>query len=162
MFRIVHLKPVLADPDATYNSVDLIIVTLVVLHYSLMAATFPCLKPFLAAFDKELMHTSKLTSPLGGVSYSRSRRTQDKGYELHSVEKKLGHLSRTDADFGLHDLDRAAGTSRTNVERVAAAVGGPLRRERPNMDDRSTESDGSDVMIIRKTQEWHVTTEIQR
>lgn len=159
MFRILYLQTVLADPDATYSSVNLIIVTMVVLHYSLMAATFPCLKPFLAAFDKELMHTSKLTSPLGGASYSRSRRTQDRGYELHSVEKRLGHLSRTDADLGLYDIDRAAGRSRTNVERVAAAVGG---RERPNMDDRSTESDGSDVMIIRKTQEWHVTTEIQR
>lgn len=161
VLRIIYLKGVLADSDVTYNSVNLIIVTLVVLHYSLMAATFPCLKPFLAAFDKELLDTSKLQSPMMGGSYSRSRRTQDRGYELHSVDKKLSRLSRTDPDFRLHDIHHAAGTSQTNVERTAVAAG-PHRRERQHMDERSTESDGSDVMIIRKTQEWHITTEIQR
>lgn len=123
-----------------------------------MAATFPCLKPFLAAFDKELMDTSKLQSAMGG-SYLRSRRTQDKSYELHSVDKQISHLSRADANFRLHDIDLAGGTSRTNVQGMVSPA---AATHRLNMDARSTESDGSDVMIIRKTQEWHITTEIQR
>lgn len=162
MFRIVYLKDILADPDPTYNGVYIIIATQVVLHYSLMAATFPCLKPFLAAFDKELLDTSKLQSPMGGNSYYRSRRTQDKGYELHSVDKEISHLSRANSNFRLHNIDHAIGTTQTNVERTVEAAAAPQQHERLYIDARSTESDGSDVMIIRKTQEWHVTTEIQR
>ncbi|MCJ1426396.1 hypothetical protein MMC29_004299 [Sticta canariensis] len=158
VFRIIYLKDILAEPDETYNSVLIIIATQVVLHYSLMAATFPCLKPFLAAFDKELLDTSKLQSPMGG-SYLRSRRTQDKSYELHSVDKHLSHLSRADANFRLHNIDLAGGISRTNVQGLVTPA---AATHRLNTDARSTESDGSDVMIIRKTQEWHITTEIQR
>lgn len=113
------------------------ITTQIVLYYTLMAATFPCMKPFLAAFDKELWHASHL-EPTVGISFLRSRQTHDnKGYVLHSIDKEQHTSAST-------KLSSHGGSTRTDVERA------------PHVMDRSANADLSGPMIIRKTQEWEV------
>lgn len=123
--------------DPTYQGVNLVITTQIVLHYTLMAATFPCMKPFLAAFDKELWHASNL-EPTVGISFLRSRQTHDnKGYVLHSIDKEPNTSAST-------KLSSHGGSTRTDIERV------------PHVSERPAEAVSSGPMIIRKTQEWEV------
>lgn len=113
------------------------ITTQIVLHYTLMAATFPCMKPFLAAFDKELWHASHL-EPSVGISFLRSRQTHDnKGYVLHSIDKEPNTIAST-------KLSSHGGSTRTDIERV------------PHIAETPPEADSSGPMTIRKTQEWEV------
>jgi hypothetical protein len=133
------LDGISTDPDPTYNGVNLVITTQIVLHYSLMAATFPCLKPFLAAFDKELWPASHL-EPTVGISFLRSRQAHDnKGYVLHSIDKEQNLSSGKFSSKG--------GSTRTDIERA------------PFVENDVVEPTSSGPMIIRKTQEWRVTHE---
>lgn len=135
--RIYYLQETLSEPDYTFQGVDLVITTQVVLHYSLMAATFPCLKPFLAAFDKDLWHASNM-EPTGGFSFLRSRQTHDnKGYVLHSIDKE--RITSASAKFS-----SMVGSTQTDVERV------------PHVAEQSIDPDPSGPMTIRKTQEWEI------
>ena len=64
VFRIALMKDYLASPDVTFDATNVTITTLVVLHYSLMAASFTYLKPFLRAFDSNLGATTKMDTSL--------------------------------------------------------------------------------------------------
>ena len=135
--RLHYLNQLSTASDPTYQGVNLVITTQIVLHYTLMAATFPCMKPFLAAFDKELWHASHL-EPTVGISFLRSRKTNDnKGYVLHSIDKEPNTSAST-------KLSSHGGSTRTDIERA------------PHVAERSANADSSGPMIIRKTQEWEV------
>lgn len=144
--RIYYLPRGLTDSDATFNGVNSAIVTQVILHFSIMAATFPCMKPFLVAFEKGLGEGSIMNSTKGVSYLGSSRHGHERGYILHSV----GDDSNKSVDTRLRP-DR--GETETNIEHT------PKRP--PNSTTKSAESEASDLMIIRKTQEWQVTNEPQ-
>jgi hypothetical protein len=134
--RIYYLKQVTSVEEPMVEAVNLVITTQVLLHYTIMAATFPCLKPFLSAFEPELWEASYV----GPSTLFRSRQTRDhKGYLLHSVEKEQN--SSTSAQ-----ISSLGETHRKDVERSPPA---------------SVDATVSGTMIIRKTQEWRVTHEMK-
>ena len=140
--RIFYLRELTSASDPTFEGVSLVITTQVLLHYTLMTATFPCLKPFLAAFDKELWPASHL-EPTVGISFLRSRQGHDnKGYVLHSIDK----VQNT---YGSAKLSSMGATTHTDIERV------------PRVAESAVEPEDSGAMIIRKTQEWEVHREMK-
>lgn len=149
-FRIHYLQNnILQDADTTFASINAVIATQVVLHFSLIAATIPCMKPFLAAFENDLGYNVK---SMVGASGSGSRHARDGGgYILHSVSH---HNKNEDDDVITPDR-------RSRLEGGGTRKGKSAESE-PHVDVRSIcESDGSDTMIIRKTQEVWVSSEPQ-
>lgn len=144
-FRIYYLPGETTQSDVSFNGVNSSITTQVVLHFSIMAATFPCMKPFLVAFDKGL-EASNLNSTKGVSFLGSSRHGHGKGYILHSV----GDDSNKSGDTRLRP-DR--GETETNIEHTPKSPTAGATR--------SGDSELSDLMIIRKTQEWQVTNEPQ-
>ena len=134
-YRIYSLRGALSGSDITFTSANAAIVTQVVLHFSIMADTFPCMKPFLVAFDK-------------GLDDGSSRYyAQQRGYILHSVG----------------DDSTKPGNSQTWPDRVKTETNvehTPIRP--PTTATRSSPGDSSELMIIRKTQEWQITNEPAR
>lgn len=111
-----------------------------------MAATFPCMKPFLVAYDKGLEQNSNMNSAKGVSFLGSSRYGHERGYILHSV----GEDSSKSVDSKLRP-DR--GETETNIEHT---------KGRPVYSSNWSGEDGiSDLMTIRKTQEWQVTNEPQ-
>ena len=51
ILRVVYLSRALESAYPFFDGVDAAITTQVLLHYSLMAATIPCLKPFVVSFN---------------------------------------------------------------------------------------------------------------
>jgi hypothetical protein len=49
--RVIYLKSALQSSDPTLAGVDAAVLTEVLLHYSIMAATIPCLKSFIISFN---------------------------------------------------------------------------------------------------------------
>ncbi|OXV07771.1 hypothetical protein Egran_04465 [Elaphomyces granulatus] len=79
ILRLTYLNPDNFSSDPTLTGVDANICTQVLLHYSLMAATIPCLKPFVISFNTGWGHgtanksqCSNLQQQSGSNSYSRS------------------------------------------------------------------------------------------
>ena len=79
ILRLTYLSPANYGSDPTLTGVNANICTQVLLHYSLMAATIPCLKPFVISFNTGWGHgtanksqSSNLQLQSGSNSYSRS------------------------------------------------------------------------------------------
>src|SRR6266498_980132 len=71
-FRLVFLRQSISSADMTFDSTNTILTTQVVMHFSLMAATFPCMRKFLQAFDLNMGATTKMETEIGGGSLSSS------------------------------------------------------------------------------------------
>lgn len=72
-YRLKFLGEDLYAPDQTFGLVNSTIATQVVLHYTVMAASFAYLKPFLAVFDSNLCATVKFDQSRSYNSSSQSR-----------------------------------------------------------------------------------------
>lgn len=143
IFRLVFVRRSMDSPDATFGFTESAIATQVVMHFSIMAATFPCFRQFLQAFDSGLGATTKISTELGTGSRSRS------GYVLQSLS--------TARDDGHHDGNntRQARLRPDSTAQIITEVTAQPRRQAAG-DERSIESDGSDKAIIRRTQQWEV------
>ena len=107
------------------------------MHFSLMAATFPCMRKFLKAFDLNMGATTKMETEIGYGSMSGS-------YHLKSIDKG-----------DTREPTRLAGQGRPELNHTLTTVAAAVRRNHPS-ESRSIESDGSDQAIIRKTLQWDV------
>ena len=113
--RIYYLKKIISVPKPTFEAMNLVIIIQILLHYTLMAAMFLCLKPFLSTFDKELWHASHLDFSMK-ISFLQSRQTHDhKRYMLHSVEKEQNTSIRI-------PVNSKKKNNRTDVERAPLAL----------------------------------------
>ncbi|KAL2216363.1 hypothetical protein M432DRAFT_102365 [Thermoascus aurantiacus ATCC 26904] len=137
--RVIYLKTALQSPDPMLNGVDASISTEVLLQYSLMAATIPCLKSFVIAFNtgwglgtKENRNSYLRQSGSNNTGKDSSKRSSNQ-----VSSRMMSPTFRT--DFHQHH------TFVTN-----AAVG-----ERSDSID-SANSHESQRMIIRETREWAV------
>jgi hypothetical protein len=135
--------------DSTFEITDAVIVTEVVMHFSLMAATFPCLRKFLQAFDMHMGATTHMNT------------------ELHTANN-----SNTSGSYALKALGPSSRGAKSSVDhecnlQTAAAVSDDLRNSGPcsysrgmsqtlrrfaDMERRSIESDGSRRAMIWRTQ----------
>lgn len=128
--------------DDTYDLANSTLITEVVMHFSLIAATFPCLRKFLQAFDMHMGATTNLNHDGG----SRS------------------------TDYGLKSLSRSGGSSHPGIYRamppdasmgnvtVVTTIGAGPQSPFTPAERRSEESVGSQQVMIRKTQRWEVSS----
>ena len=186
IIRVAYLNGALSSSNPFLDLVPVAIATQVELHYSLMAATVPCMKPFVISFNTSWgTHVPRGTSYAlsnmsnghhgggGGGSNSRSRnrskllgskqRSQDDEYvPAHQVVKEA---SRNHSVGGGHSQTR--GSAGANIG-VAMSIDQKLRPEkighstfvgperRLRSDSASLETEGSQQMIIRKTEDYTV------
>lgn len=156
--RLRFLNSVLHNTDLTYDSVNPAILTQVVMHFSLMACTIPCMKQFLRAFDTDLGHTININQKsVHSFTGSGKSRSQSHGgsYLLHSIDKS-GEAS-TPTRSADHQLSRGAEEIRLRPEKVLSRANVSRANEDEVQEEHSFYSEGSERAIIRKTQRWDVT-----
>lgn len=127
------------------DSVNSIITTQIVMHFSLMAATIPCMRPFLRAFDSGLGYSVRVQANTDGELSSKY--VEDSSYVLQSVNSR----NKESLSAGLRP-DRAMTT--TIAEHFPPQQGKDAAA--------SIDSNDSHRMIIRKTQEWEVVNQEQK
>ncbi|KAE8373280.1 hypothetical protein BDV26DRAFT_272384 [Aspergillus bertholletiae] len=161
--RLVFLQRSTTGDNAaepTFTITDTVLVTEVVMHFSLMSATFPCLRRFLQVFDLNMGATTHMDCEPGGTYYSRSRSAGS--YALQSMERgtRMGHeeLSGTNPRLNprgpCQTVTTVSGGRRDGADQQKS-------RQNTVADDaelRSIDSDGSQHAIIRRTQ-WEVKVE---
>lgn len=127
--RLVYLRQGLNSSDYTFGLVNAIIATQFVLHYTIMAASFGYLKPFLSAFDSNLGATVNLET-VAASQYVSGSQNKGNSYMMKS-------MSRSDE---------------TNESRTPRTATDESRRDRNSSQD-------SNAPIIVKTQTFQVYTE---
>ncbi|KJZ71924.1 hypothetical protein HIM_08680 [Hirsutella minnesotensis 3608] len=154
--RLEFLRSRVRGPasDPLFAATNSAIATQVVVHLSVMAATFPCLRQFLQAFDSGLGATTKIPTELG--TGSRSQHSHS-GYILQSRSVAGG----TDDGRSVrrnNNKGRMSPAARLRPDPTAVivsqATADPTASE-PS-ERRSTDSFGSDKAIIWKTQKWEI------
>ncbi|OCL07476.1 hypothetical protein AOQ84DRAFT_408927, partial [Glonium stellatum] len=162
-FRLRLLDSTIDSADLTYDSVNLTIVTQVVMHFSLMACTIPCMKQFLRAFDTDLGHTininQKSMHSFTGSGKSRSQ-THGGGYMLHSMSRS-GEVGAHGRSVG-NQQDKGVEEIQLRPEKVVSRTEVGRADERELHEEHSFYSEGSERPIIRKTQRWDVTFQAQQ
>ena len=153
-FRLELLRKYIPSTDFTFDSTNIIIASQVAMHYSLWAATLPCMRAFLKAFDSGLGATTGLESG-GGTNYSNGSKS---GYGLRSK----------DSSFALNTVGSA-----TPAKKSGATVTTSFRPDQastvtatvtsaPDGSRKSIESDSSKKAIITKTQGYEIRHEDRR
>lgn len=84
--RLVYLQQTLDKADYMFGMVNAIIATQCVLHYTVMAASFSYLKPFLSAFDSNFGATVNLDT-VAGSQYAPGSRNKGKSYMMKSMSR---------------------------------------------------------------------------
>ncbi|WEW54855.1 hypothetical protein PRK78_000281 [Emydomyces testavorans] len=136
IIRVTDIDGAVSPIDPTLRSVDSSISTEVLLHYSLMAATIPCLKPFVIAFN-----TGWGQGQGKGSSYVLRDSSAGTGKRFsRSVQRE----SVPPTPFRVNPYAHAAGATH--------ATGDDEIEARPN----TVESEESRRMVIRETRSWIV------
>jgi len=178
VFKLVLLRRDLPSPDSTFNATKVVIATQATMHYTVMAATFPCMRAFLQAFNSGLGATTGLTT--AAVYDSAAYATGSKGsrfgrsksdataYALESVDrdrdKEVDGAGRKRDSFRPEDYGQMAGTTT-----IVTSAGSDLyNHHRPQKSERKRQSIGrqiwsssedslqSEQPIITKKLEWEV------
>ena len=172
ILRLVTLTPVLASPDYTFTLVPAAVYTQIEMHFSVIASTIPCMRPFLKAFNSGYMTTTmENCDPLGthvGSSNkdSNNQSLRDNSAESYAMSSQVRSKRRSKAAEDLAALE-SLGPLRPDVPQNASSAQGEtgIRRQssgnggKPEVhfaDSNSFTSDGSDKMIIRKTVAYSV------
>jgi hypothetical protein len=102
-FKLALLRRDLPSPDSTFNTTNVVIATQVTMHYTIMAATFPCMRAFLQAFNSGLGATTGLTT--AAVYDSAAYATGSKGSK-GSKDSRFGHSQSDTPSYALESVDR--------------------------------------------------------
>lgn len=150
-YRIVFLRDALhSRTPVMFTLTNLTIVTQVVMHFSVMAATFPCFRQFLQAFNNDFGATTKMDTEENSGDRSQGNNSNN-SYAMSMLrsggERGVGGSALTTRQ---HDHDH---NSDTDVEAVFL----PVLPSRDGMltpadDGRSLRSMGSDRAIIKNKQ----------
>ncbi|PNY23636.1 Uncharacterized protein TCAP_06423, partial [Tolypocladium capitatum] len=147
-FRLSLVRKYMRGPEDSCGFTNAAIATQAVMHFSVMAATFPCFRQFLKAFDSGLCATTKIG-------------TEDSYGSKGASDYVLQSLSTA------HEDDH--GGSKTPQEKlrpdstaqITTKVKGQSQINPTGDESKSIESDGSDRAIIRRTQQWEIRYETQ-
>jgi hypothetical protein len=163
-FKLVLLRRDLPKSEATFTATDVVIATQVTLHYTVMAATFPCMRAFLQAFNSGLGATTGLTTAAVYDSNAYAKGSKNGGskvsaaYTLESVNRDV-EITRTAGPASFRpDHGHTTTTTVTTaanphqMERDRQLQG----RQNRGTSQGSLDSDESKQPIIKKTLEWEV------
>ncbi|GBF59566.1 hypothetical protein TMEN_581 [Trichophyton mentagrophytes] len=135
IFRLTTIHGVVDLRNPTISMVPYVIWTEILLHYSIMAATIPCLKPFFIAFN----------TGWGQGSHKRSSRY---------LPYNSGSSSKTGPNFP-NKFGKIIGTSQADFRNDASGTR-TLSHTLNRGEAPSIESHESQQMIIRETRGWTV------
>jgi hypothetical protein len=160
-FKLSLTRRDMPSSDATFTSTDVVIATQVTMHYTVMAATFPCMRSFLQAFNSGLGATTGLTTAAVYDSnpYAKgSTNGTDKDNTAYALESVNRDVENTRSASFRPDNGH---TTKTTV--TSAGDQQPSKRDQQmqGRQNRSTsqgsaDSDESKQPIIKKTLEWEV------
>ncbi|KAH8427164.1 uncharacterized protein LDX57_004879 [Aspergillus melleus] len=131
--------------DHTFTLTNSTLNTEVVMHFSLIAATFPCLRKFLQAFDMHMGATTNLTSEGDTDSSSCALKSVERAHAGGGSNAEIYRAMPRGHGMGNVTIVSTVEAS-SQGSRGAVLLGGR----------RSEESDGSQRVMIRKTQRWEV------
>jgi hypothetical protein len=180
-FKLVLLRRDLPSPDSTFNITNVVIATQVTMHYTIMAATFPCMRAFLQVFNSGLGATTGLTTAAvydsaayakGSKSSKGSRFGRSKNdttaYVLESIDRDrdrgVDNAGNKRDSFTPEYQGQMAGTTTT----VTSAGGDHHSHLRHQRSERARQSIGrqlwlpsadslhSEQPVIMKRLEWEV------
>lgn len=134
--RMVCIDDAINSDDPTLQCVNANICTEILLHYSLMAATIPCLKPFVIAFNTRWGQGQGM-----GSSYVIEDMSATGGKYSSKQSKKHSFINPT------FRVDKAAHLSNASHDPEAESAGDGVN---------SIGSHESQRMIIRETRAWMV------
>ncbi|KAJ4144376.1 hypothetical protein LMH87_003260 [Akanthomyces muscarius] len=153
-YRLVFLRDAIRNHRAPimFTLADTTIVTQVVMHFSIMAATFPCFRQFLQAFNNDFGATTKMVK---GAEDDRSGdRSQGGRHSSSNNNSYAMSVLRSRADGGSAQTTRLRDhESDTEVEDVLLPLA-PYRDGvlTPADDGRSLQSMASDRAMIKNKQ----------
>jgi hypothetical protein len=176
-FKLVLMRRDLPSPDGTFNTTNVVIATQVTMHYTIMAATFPCMRAFLQVFNSGLGATTGLTTAAvydsaayaKGSKGSRFGRSKNDAtaYALESIDRDrdrgVDNAGNKRDSFRPEDYSHMAGTITT-----VTSAGGDHSHLRHQRSERARHSIGrqlwttsadslhSEQPIIMKKLEWEV------
>lgn len=137
LLRLFYLNQEIASSDPTLHGVLASVFTQIQISYAIVAATIPCLRPFMAALSTNYGAPAQTRTSPSGTKKSQ----YGKGYKLSSLSKSSnsGRDDKSKLSAPAKPWDR--GNTLTSVE-----LG----------DQHSIESHESKQMIISKNTEWQV------
>lgn len=141
LVRLYYLGQDIASANPFFDGVPAQICTQVAMNYSLMAATVPCLKPFIISFN---------------TSWGTTTIRADSAYAMHSMSDKP--RSRSTAPGSGRPTDQPS--FRPDLCSHTTRIGYDPKPP-PRGDSGSVESHGSEQRIIRRTEDWSVRYEDQ-
>jgi hypothetical protein len=135
ILRLFFLNREFSSSDPTLNGVLASVWTQIQISYAIVAATIPCLRPFMNALSTNYGAPAQTKSPSG------SKQQYKNNYSLSSLSKgsRLGRIEKLKASAPLPSWDR------TNHQ--TSVMSG---------DQHSMESHESKKMIISKKNEWTI------
>lgn len=137
ILRLIYLKHALSSTDYAFKIVPAEVLTQIEMHYSLIAATIPCMRPFLKAFN-----TGYLSTSAGQIDHLASSRRDSRRQDSYVLQSKTS-ISATQVPL------------RSQAANHESFMGQP-ECECVNADRISMTNKRSEKMIIRKTVEYGV------
>ncbi|KAB8266531.1 hypothetical protein BDV30DRAFT_232383 [Aspergillus minisclerotigenes] len=170
IFRLVLLREMTTEDirhDRMFAITNTVVLTEITMHFSLMAATFPCLRKFLQAFHTNLGATTHMTTALDETGKNSSKGS----YPLKSLDRPSQgaggsfeqwprHSRRPGRRYQPHTVTTISAGMEDSGPRIEGMDRGNRERTINNdIESGSVESDDSQLAIIRRTQHWEVTVE---
>ncbi|GAB7353909.1 hypothetical protein MBLNU459_g4256t2 [Dothideomycetes sp. NU459] len=129
--------------------VDFVVITLIATHLSIMAATFPCMKQFLGAFDSGLI--GGLGVSTGGTHFD-SQQNHGSNHEMKSFSSSVARSQARRSKTVEQDIRLRPEHNGGTVTQIKG--GGTETRD--GDEGASVNSDSSGRAIIKKTQRWEL------
>ncbi|KAI9732397.1 MAG: Ubiquinone biosynthesis protein coq9, mitochondrial [Cirrosporium novae-zelandiae] len=140
VYRLKYIYNFLKTGDMVVDATMTSILSQLEIHYGLMAATMPCMKPFMQAFDTGYL----------GNNITQGYFSSSDGYARPGQTYAMNTMSSA-----IRGKDTSNSNWRPDHPEFSANIRASLSHERPDS-GQSTTSSGSDKMIIRKTEGWTV------
>ena len=173
VFKIILLRKDLPSSNATFTSTNVVIATQVTMHYTVMAATFPCMRAFLLSFDSGFGGMTGLTTAdsYDGDAYAKGTQGSSSGgsnnnrsFPLQSMDQGVENAGvMNGAAFRPDHGDSTTTTTVTSVRDYHPAERLPqfeFGLDQPDPKE-SMDLDESERPIMRKTLEWEVRHELR-
>lgn len=163
-FKLFLLRRDLPSVEATFNATNVVIATQVTMHYTVMAATFPCMRAFLQAFNSGLGATTGLTMAAAYDSNAYAKGSKNKtdksnvAYALESIDRDGDNTRAARSASFRPDNSNTTTTTITSAgdQQLSERERHLQGRQNRGTSQESLDSDESEQPIIKKTLEWEV------
>ena len=159
ILRLVSLSHTIWNPDYTLRLADSQIWTQLVLHYNVVAATIPCLRPFLRAFYTEQLANMVIIGEEPSISSTQATKGQSSAPLSSIIKWALSGSNKSRGDdekSGSHAQPHELSTFERTIRGYGKTETSVMRNERSNNpgegESESRRSDWSErAIVVRQT-----------